>query len=83
MTRKEEIRAAAVRNTTCYEHQKYYEDGAEWADKHPRKGLWDKEKICKLLANMLVEVTYLDDKSITEHYDKYEFIEDFKKAMEE
>jgi hypothetical protein len=32
MTRKEEIRAAAVRNTTCYEHQKFYEEGAEWAD---------------------------------------------------
>lgn len=58
-----------------------YKDGAEWADKHPRKGLWDEEKVCKLLANMLVEVTYLDDKRITEHYDKYEFIEDFKQSM--
>lgn len=40
------------------------------------------EKACQVLNNMLVEVTYFDKDSITEHYDKYEFIEDFKKAME-
>ena len=39
---------------------------------------------CELLARMVWEVTYEDlDCNSTHHYDKIEFIEDFKKAMEE
>lgn len=41
-------------------------------------------KACEILTRMICEVTYkdLEDNSV-EHYDKMEFIEDFKKAMEE
>ena len=42
------------------------------------------EKACKLLARMIWEVTYEDlEGNSTEHHDKMEFIEDFKKYMEE
>lgn len=27
--------------------------GAEWADNHPRKGLWDAEKVCKWLSERI------------------------------
>lgn len=40
-------------------------------------------KACEILTRMICEVTYkdLEDNSV-EHYDKMEFIEDFKKIME-
>ena len=41
------------------------------------------EKVCKLLARMVWEVTYEDlEGNSVQHYDKMEFIEDFKKYME-
>lgn len=41
------------------------------------------EKACELLARMIREVTYEDlEGNSVEHYDKIEFIEDFKKYME-
>ena len=40
------------------------------------------EKVCNLLARMVWEVTYEDlEGDSTEHYDKMEFIEDFKKYL--
>ena len=40
------------------------------------------EKACELLARMIWEVTYEDlEGNSAQHYDKMEFIEDFKKYM--
>lgn len=60
--------------------EEYYDDEIELIDKPKMVSI---EKVCQVLNEMLVEVTYFDKDSIAEHYDKYEFIEDFKKAMEE
>lgn len=41
------------------------------------------EEACKLLERMIWEVTYEDlEGNSVQHYDKMEFIEDFKKAMD-
>lgn len=60
--------------------EEYYDDEIELIDKPKMVSI---EKVCQVLNKMLVEVTYFDMYSIAEHYDKYEFIEDFKKSMEE
>lgn len=40
------------------------------------------ERACELLARMIWEVTYEDlEGNSVQHYDKMEFIEDFKKYM--
>ena len=51
---------------------------------HERTKREDINKACELLMKMIMEVTYkvLEDNSV-EHYDKMEFIEDFKKSLEE
>lgn len=59
--------------------EEYCDDEIELIDRPKMVSI---EKVCQVLNNMLVEVTYFDKDSIAEHYDKYEFIEDFKKAME-
>lgn len=42
------------------------------------------EKACELLTRMIWEVTYEDlEGNYVQHYDKMEFIEDFKKYMED
>ena len=50
MTRQEEI-FNEVHNRPAYGgfHADEFIQGAEWADKHPREGLWDKDKVCKWL----------------------------------
>lgn len=62
-----------------------YTIGAEWADEHPREGLWDKEKVCKYLK-MVLETT---DANYNETYIRSfqfnnvdELIEDLCKVME-
>ena len=60
--------------------EEYDDDEIELLDRPKMVSI---ERACQVLNSMLVEVTYLDKDSIAEHYDKYEFIEDFKKAMEE
>lgn len=55
-----------------------FEAGATWAKEEFIK------EACELLAKMIWEVTYEDlEGNSVQHYDKMEFIEDFKKAMEE
>ena len=75
-----------------------YEAGYQQAIEHPtggellhvlnkghKQGYKDAIKdACELLARMVWEVTYEDlECNSTHHCDKVEFIEDFKKAMEE
>ena len=55
-----------------------FEAGAKWAKEELIK------EACELLERMIWEITYEDlEGNSVQHYDKMEFIEDFKKAMEE
>ena len=52
MTRKEEIEQASnlvFKIKLC--PRMAFIRGAEWADKHPRKGLWDAEKVIEWIKN--------------------------------
>lgn len=54
-----------------------FEAGATWAKEEFIK------EACELLAKMIWEVTYEDlESNSVQHYDKMEFIDDFKKAIE-
>lgn len=54
--------------------------GAEWADQHPRKGLWDTEKVCNILRNKM-DSNWFYEKIGRADYDS--IIEDLRKAMED
>lgn len=56
---------------------------AKWTDQNPRKELWDADKVCKFLYEKVIDITYLNKDNTNEHYDKDEFIDDLRKAMEE
>lgn len=78
MTREEEIKQAAKNRADQYKHPvdwnncyHHYIQGAEWADQHPRKGLWDSKKVCSWIGNHL----------LTSHQGY--ILEDLRKAMEE
>lgn len=87
MSREEEIKQSAKNRADQYEHPvdwnncyHHYIQGAEWADQHPRKGLWDAEKVEKVLGNLL----FNKEKKIYRAYLDYDaFFEDLRKAMEE
>jgi hypothetical protein len=49
MTRNREIELKAEQNTTNQLELEGYIKGAKWADQHPRKGLWDAEKVIEWL----------------------------------
>lgn len=81
MTREEEIIQAA---DECYptweEHNAGFCQGAKWSDQNPREGLWDSEKVEKVLGNLL----FNKEKKIYRAYLDYDaFFEDLHKAMEE
>lgn len=91
MTREEEILNAS----TVYHEEQFHCDGwnydfvegAEWADQHPRKGLWDAQKVIKFIKEELpyyVELNCVFDE-IQVNYNKFKnnFIHDLKKAMED
>lgn len=91
MTREEEIKQAAKTRADQYEHPvdwnncyHHYIQGAEWADKHPKEGLWDAQKVTDWLRNnagMYLE----DNRKYGEgcEYDTQELIKDLRKAMED
>ena len=65
MTREEEIKQAAKNRADQYEHPvdwnncyHHYIQGAEWADEHPRKGLWNSDKVIEWLKSNL---TFFDE----------------------
>ena len=87
MSREEEIKQAAKNRADQYEHPvdwnncyHHYIQGAEWADQHPRKGLWDSEKVCNILRNK-IDSNWFYEK--LERADYNSIIEDLRKAMEE
>lgn len=97
MSREKQIRQASIEYIVDEMNRNYaFEEGAKLVDnEHGKELLYAIQKTgertkreiinkaCELLTRMIWEVTYkdLEDNSV-EHYDKMEFIEDFKKAME-
>lgn len=51
MTRNREIELKAEQNTTNQLELEGYIKGAIYADQHPRKGLWDAEKVKQFLRD--------------------------------
>ena len=91
MTRSEKIKQVAeelAKNAYCDKHNLiwFFKKGTEWADEHPQKNLWNKEKVCKYLK-MILETT---DANYNETYIRtFQFnnvdklIEDLTKTIEE
>lgn len=81
-SRAYQISKAALAHTSSFKNVvEAFEAGAEWADKHPRKGLWDSQKVIDYIYNHAHVRTFgdivIDDMSVTE------FIETMKQEMEE
>lgn len=77
ISREDELIDAAKRNAAIVSE---FLIGAKWADQHPRKELVDKEKVEKLLGNLLFD----KEKKIYRAYLDYDaFFDDFRKAMED
>ena len=94
MTREEEIKQAIKDICSC-EFCKFDKDycpfckernvtieAINWADQHPRKGLWDAEKICSFIEENIDNYLYIN-RDWNAPQIKSNFIEDLKKAMEE
>ena len=86
MTREEEIQKAIEEEFAdhLFEDESDYimqsskfKKGIKWADEHPRKGLWDVEKVTKFIKDNVREY----HKSGVFHVD--DFINDLRKAMED
>lgn len=103
MSREEEIKQAAKNRADQYEHPvdwnncyHHYIQGAEWADQHPREGLWDADKVCKWISERIgidqkIEINS-DGEPLADSYIAYciarqnaadTMIKDLRKAMEE
>lgn len=98
MTREEQIEKAEIEyfNKTSFDGCDYVGEaaktaafiaGAKWADENPKEGLVSLDKICDLLNDMLIEFKNCDNFPSVHAKDypisKWEFIENFRKAMEE
>lgn len=56
-------------------------EGANWADQHPRKGLWDAEKVIEWLRNNSSK--YMTEGINYPHYAYNALVDDLTKAMED
>ena len=100
MTRKEKIQEAAehyeqvdATNLACDYgwgdrdiQQQCFKAGVEWADQHPRKGLWDSEKVCKWIEEHSGDYMTLENDEEGELqavFYKTRLINDLRKAMED
>ena len=67
--------------------QRAFEEGAKWADEHPKEGMVSLDKVCEYLDNVLYEVvsgvSSLPDVMSIENTTMEDFIKNFRKAMEE
>ena len=57
-------------------------EGLETADRHPRKGLWDAEKVCSFIEENIDNYLYIN-RDWNAPQIKSNFIEDLRKAMED
>lgn len=87
MTREEEIqREADSRWLHDSANNQRFVEACNWADQHPRKGLWDSEKACQIIHEVINSDTigqYLifDDENID--FDSELFFDDLLRAMED
>lgn len=82
MTREEQITEEAL---TCLEPVSFM-CGAKWADENPKEGMVSIDDVCNMLYAMLGTVELYDSKQCvgTLCFEEVEdFVEDFRKAMEE
>lgn len=57
-------------------------DLADWKDQHPREGLWDAEKVCKVFKDYMLKERFFDNRlERTTIIDNV--VHDLRKAMEE
>ena len=56
-----------------------FEEGAKWADEHPKEGMVSLDKVCKWLQTN----THFFVSDITGDINENRLIQEFKKAMEE
>lgn len=75
--RRLEIEKAAFSATGIIEQEEWFIKGAEWSDKHPKKGLVNIERACEWLDNNAEDYTIDGGLSIEN------LIYSFEKAMEE
>jgi len=61
--------------------QEHFEKGAEWADEHPREGLWDAEKVTEWLKNN--SSNYMVEGKNYPNYAYIALVEDLAKAMKD
>lgn len=88
MTRERynELKRVSKERYLSEHEQALFTDGAEWADQHPRKGLWDAEKVISFLKE---HATVENSSNINIHINGViyhfvnDFIEDLRKAMED
>ena len=77
MTREEQIEQAwfckVCLSTHCYD-EKSFKEAAKWADKTMV------DKACEWFEDVDFEMNYIDSEGL---FDKEQFINDFRKAMEE
>lgn len=67
MTREEEITEKAremyrAEAQNSLQFRTGFCTGAKWADQHPRKGLWDAEKVCKVLKDYMFKERFFDNR---------------------
>lgn len=74
MKREEEIKEAAKEYDLWSIGQQLFIVGAQWADKHPRKGLVDIDDVCRYIENCTWPIESVKDKFI--------FSDELRKAME-
>ena len=84
--------AEEVKNTYAFIHDEEFScgdmadmflKGALYADQHPRKGLWDTQKVTEWLENHVREFKYYDSDCSDGNIDIEGLIETLTKAMEE
>ena len=75
MERKEEIIQASEEFGFWKAAEAIFTAGAEWADKHPRKGLVNIDDVCRYIENCTWPIESVKDKFI--------FSDELRKAMEE
>lgn len=87
MTRKEEIQKASYEYCDPFCNPQptgdlAFRKGAEWADNHPRKGLWDAEEVTKWLENNLEKFGCFNC-FIEDHKVEPDIIKSLREAMED
>lgn len=92
MDREEEIAEKAIEmypagTQNSLQFRVGFSTGVEWADQHPREGLWDSEKVVEWILNNYetYEQTYSDNSGNHTYSDFQigQFIRNLRKAMED